>query len=396
MSKYFAFISYKRGGIDEKVANWIHNKLEKYPYPTELVRVENRPEHDSLIRNIFIDSKDLDVKDSDFSDEIKDALENSRYLIVVCSKLSAESKYVNDEIEYFLNTHEQDSHKILPVFIDTVEAGLPPVLRKEDILTRHCPIYNSFLAPSNEINLYCFYHVVAFLLKVDFRSIYDRYKRYSQKKARNKVRLRNSIYILVILAVVSLGYSVLSQRRLLEEQRTRINMEKVVFPYSVVTGYVNNFLSPVIEYVKANEPDAHIYVHMPTSSKHLNDGHRHRFNVISSYVTQQLQLDSLQKVLIKTSKPGGSLAYKMYSAANDKLNHSYIDIASTTSTFYTVALEKKKFPIYENESLDDMVAEYSNTFIRLANKQLMEDSTYVTFVTDLLELTNKVKDNVGY
>ena len=36
MTKYFAFISYKRGGLDEQVANWIHSKLEKYPYPVDM------------------------------------------------------------------------------------------------------------------------------------------------------------------------------------------------------------------------------------------------------------------------------------------------------------------------------------------------------------------------
>lgn len=32
---YFAFISYRREGVDEKVTNWIHRKLEKYPYPKD-------------------------------------------------------------------------------------------------------------------------------------------------------------------------------------------------------------------------------------------------------------------------------------------------------------------------------------------------------------------------
>ena len=35
--KYFAFISYKRGEIDGEVANWIHNKLGEYPYPTGML-----------------------------------------------------------------------------------------------------------------------------------------------------------------------------------------------------------------------------------------------------------------------------------------------------------------------------------------------------------------------
>ena len=149
---YFAFISYKRGGIDEKVANWIHTKLEKYPYPLELVATENRPTHETLIRPVFIDTKDLHVEETEFTDEIKEVLKCSKYLIVICSKVSAQSEFVNQEVEYFLQTHNNDYGKILPVFIDTVEDGLPKALRNANILSRHCPIYNSFLDPKNEIN----------------------------------------------------------------------------------------------------------------------------------------------------------------------------------------------------------------------------------------------------
>lgn len=55
--KYFAFISYKRGEVDGEVANWIHTKLEKYPYPIENVLEENRPNDNKFVRDIFIDVK---------------------------------------------------------------------------------------------------------------------------------------------------------------------------------------------------------------------------------------------------------------------------------------------------------------------------------------------------
>ena len=136
--KYFAFISYKRKGVDEKVANWIDSKLEKYPYPKEYVSEENRPEDDTMIRKIFIDTKELPVTEEKFEDKIKEAIKNSRYLSLVCSDMSAESVYVNSEVEYFLQTHNNEVDKILPVFIDTVnEKNLPEVLRNKNILNRN-------------------------------------------------------------------------------------------------------------------------------------------------------------------------------------------------------------------------------------------------------------------
>ncbi len=391
MNNYFAFISYKRGGIDEQVANWIHLKLEKYPYPVNLVSPENRPEHESLIRRIYIDTKELPAKESDFSNDIKEALENSRYLIVVCSKLAAKSEYVNKEVLYFLETHGGDTNKILPVFIDTVEDGLPPALRANEILIRHCPIYNSFLDAKNEINLYCFYHIAAFLLKIDFRVIYDRYKRYSLKKERRRVWSRNGIYVLLSLLIFFFGYSLYSQHKLINKQGRIVDLEKEVFPYSVVRGFVDNFMSPVIDYLKVCEPYAHIYVHMPTQSEDLDHNHKDRFDIISTYVISQLSLDSIKQVRLKTRMPRGSTVHKLYAQSNEALNHKYLDFASTTSTFLAIAQKKKKYPEYRDKKVDDMIEEYTEIFIRQTKEELGADSVYVTFVTKISDILTEIK-----
>lgn len=391
MEQYFAFISYKRGGINGTVANWLHTKLEKYPYPSELVATENRPDHDTFIRKIFIDTKDLPVNENNFSDEIKEALENSRYLIVVCSKLAAQSKYVNNEVLYFLQTHDNDLSKILPVFIDSIEEGLPESLNNTDILRRHCPIYNSFLDATNEINLYCFYYVVAFLLKVDFRSIYDRYKRYSEKKKRKRVWTRNGIYVLIVLVFVFLLSLLHSQYQLIQKQKEIVELEKEIFPYSVVKGYVDNFMEPVIGYIKEYEPEAHIYVHMPTHEEDLNNSHKDRFDQISAYVKEQLSLDSISKVRLKTKMPRGSLVHRLYSSSNEKLNHKYLDFASTTSTFLAIAQKKQEKKHYANVKTDDMIQEYTNIFITEAKKELKNDSIYVTFVEKIPDILREIQ-----
>ena len=90
--RYFAFISYKRGCVDEKVADWIHKKLEKYPYPKKLVDKENCPDDPERIRKVFIDTKELSITDKYFEDRIKECIKNSRYLILICSSKSSESE----------------------------------------------------------------------------------------------------------------------------------------------------------------------------------------------------------------------------------------------------------------------------------------------------------------
>lgn len=65
----FAFISYSRK--DKTVANWLHTKLEKYPYPQDLVSTEFRPPHPRFVRRVFIDTKDLAVTDDSFTYDIR-------------------------------------------------------------------------------------------------------------------------------------------------------------------------------------------------------------------------------------------------------------------------------------------------------------------------------------
>lgn len=382
--KYFAFISYKREGIDEKVANWIHTKLEKYPYPKELVKKENRPNDPDRIRKIFIDTKELPVTDKDFTKKIKESIANSRYLILLCSSKSVHSKYVEEEVEYFLSTHNNDTDKILPVFIDSVnENHMPPVLRNKGILNRNCPIYKSALEAKNEINQYCFYHIASFLLKVDFNSIYDRYLLYSQKKKKELNILKWIFYIMLTAIIIFLGVWIYDQHKLITKQKEIVQLEKEIFPYSVVTGYVRNFLSPVIDYIKENELQSHIYIHMPTQSKDLDHDHIDRFKSVSSYVTDLLKLDTIEQVKLATRMPRGSNVHRLCSSINNKFNGKYIDFASTTSTFLAIANMKKEKRAYENIEIDTMIKEYTDIFIQQAKGLLKEDSVYVTFVTSI-------------
>lgn len=395
--KYFAFISYKREGTDEKVANWIHNKLEKYPYPKELVEKENAPDDADRIRKIFIDTKELPVTDKDFTYRINECIKNSRYLVVVCSAKSAQSQFVEREVEYFLSTHNNDTDKILPVFIDSVDENhLPLALRNKDILNRNCPIYKSALGERNEINLYCFYHIVSFLLKVEFNKIYDRYLLYSQKKKKEQNILKWLFYSMFIAIIFFLGiwiYNqyriVLKQKEIISKQKEIVQLEKEIFPYSVVTGYVRNFLSPVIDYIKNNEPQSHIYVHMPTESKDLDHDHRDRFKIISSYITDVLRLDSIKQLTLNTRMPRGSNVHKLYAPPGNELDGKYIDFASTTSTFLAIANLKKEKIAYKEIEIDDMIKEYTDIFIKQAKEILKEDSVYVTFVTNIKEIAEK-------
>ena len=91
--EYFAFISYKRE--DEKWARWLQHKLEHYHLPVN-VRKEN-PSLPQTIRPVFKDTSELAA--GVLADEIHEALENSKYLIVICSPRAAQSQWVGKEVQ---------------------------------------------------------------------------------------------------------------------------------------------------------------------------------------------------------------------------------------------------------------------------------------------------------
>lgn len=107
--EYFAFISYKRE--DEKLAKWLQHELEHYRFPVYLKK--NNPSLPQKIRPIFRDVSDLSA--GVLADEINEALYDSKYLIVVCSPIASQSKWVSKEVQTFIDLGKAD--KIIPFII---------------------------------------------------------------------------------------------------------------------------------------------------------------------------------------------------------------------------------------------------------------------------------------
>ena len=109
--QYYAFISYKRD--DQKWAEWLQEKLEHYKLPTNLNGRSDLPKE---IRPVFRDKSELAA--GVLADEIQKALDNSKYLIVICSPHSAKSEWVNKEVQAFIESGRTD--KIIPFIIEGV------------------------------------------------------------------------------------------------------------------------------------------------------------------------------------------------------------------------------------------------------------------------------------
>lgn len=112
--KYWAFLSYSH--TDRKWGDWLHKALETYRVPRRLVGSESRdgkvPER---VYPIFRDREELPVS-ADLGSNINGALRESRYLIVICSPRSAQSRWVGEEIKTYKKLGRED--RILAMIVD--------------------------------------------------------------------------------------------------------------------------------------------------------------------------------------------------------------------------------------------------------------------------------------
>ena len=112
--KYWAFLSYSHR--DAKWGDWLHKALETYRVPRRLVGKVSRdgavPER---VYPVFRDREELPVS-ADLGANINEALGESRYLIVICSPQSAQSRWVNEEIKTFKKLGRDD--RILALIVD--------------------------------------------------------------------------------------------------------------------------------------------------------------------------------------------------------------------------------------------------------------------------------------
>ncbi|MBR6437109.1 MAG: toll/interleukin-1 receptor domain-containing protein, partial [Thermoguttaceae bacterium] len=132
--RYFAFISYS--SKDKKTAAKIHNKIESYRLPAVLrneLEATNGKKYPQRVQPIFRDMTDLSV--GLLGKSILRELEDSRFLLVICSPESARSDWVNQEVENFILMGRYD--RIIPYIIEgTPNSGdpatecFPPILRK--------------------------------------------------------------------------------------------------------------------------------------------------------------------------------------------------------------------------------------------------------------------------
>ena len=134
--QYYAFISYKRE--DEWYAKWLQRKLEGYRLPSVLCK--KNPDLPKRVKPVFLDQTDIQPRQ--LHDELRIKLEQSRFLIVICSPRSAKSQWVGEEIDYFIQLGRKDN--VIAYIIDG-----EPYSRNSETECYHEVIRRNFPAADN-------------------------------------------------------------------------------------------------------------------------------------------------------------------------------------------------------------------------------------------------------
>lgn len=192
----YAFISYSHR--DMAVAKWLQKNLEGFKLPTEIhndIEVKSR-----YLRPIFRDQSDLNT--GILGDELRKHLEESKFLILICSKNSAQSSWVSDEAKAFVEMGRLD--RIIPVIIpdgSTDERELFPKFLREYFAQN--PGLELLGVNIGEVGKEkALIRVVSRMLNVSFDSLWKRHLR------QKRIRIASMSAATVLLAILTYIFAI--------------------------------------------------------------------------------------------------------------------------------------------------------------------------------------------
>ena len=210
-------------------------QLENYAIPSEFreVKLEDGTTIGKNLRPVFRDRDEL-AGSAELGAVIEEALQQSRFLIVLCSPNSAKSQWVNKEIVDFRAIHGDDN--VLALIVDgEPNASSNPTL--DDSLECFPPALRSPLEPlAGDLRVEGdgkergFLKILAGIADIGFDDLYRRHER-AQRKRR---MLLATVATAIIAALAGLSVFALNQKSIAEAQteiaqaQTKIAEDKTI------------------------------------------------------------------------------------------------------------------------------------------------------------------------
>lgn len=300
---YIAFISYRHLPLDKQAAELIQKKIENYRVPKEF----REKVGGERLGMVFRDEDELPASSS-LSDSITYALDHSRYLIVICTPDLPQSKWCEQEIRYFLETHDRDH--ILAVLADgSPEVSFSPYLlhtydEEGNITGDTEPLAANISGPNHTIDRKAFnkeiVRIYAALIGCPFDALWQR-----ERRARTNRLLTLSGIVMAVMAVF-IGV-VLSKNAQIAEQNVSLQRQMSAM-------YVDTGRTQLENYDIKGALGSGLQALMGGSSERLYDHRAEKLLADASYAYQGTNLHSSllysQATAIETLSitPDGSIA----------------------------------------------------------------------------------------
>ena len=333
---YKAFISYRHNPFDKKMAERLQRRLENYKPPKGVA---------SKVKwKVFRDETELS-SGSNLSGKIKEALESSEYLIVVCSETLKESEWCLEEIHHFKELHNGSTDKIIPFIV----SGDPDEVFPEEILTtavlnpetgefEQCavePLAANIAAASEGESMKRFktefYRVAAPMLSCSFDSLYHRERKRKRRKRRAVAAAVLSAVLLFSIYSTAMLMKISSQNKDLELKNSALTAKTDELNLSN-----NNLNSANRKLDKANSDLVTANSELDSSNLRLVAANTELDKTNSKLTAANIELDETNSKL---------------TAANTELDKSNSELAKTNSD-----LDKtnKELELKTEEALDNL------------------------------------------
>lgn len=271
---YTAFLSYSHS--DTAWAKRVHRALERFRIDERLAERADQigPDPRSL-RPVFRDREEFSAGKS-LTDQTREALEASAFLILLCSPSAARSEYVNQEVLYFKKLGRSD--RIIPVILEGSPGGgdatcFPPAMRyqvtrsgkiskkKEDIIAAD-------VRPSGDGWPLTLAKIVARMIGVGTDEVFARAERERKHIARVRTMVASLIGVLALGAAI-FAYTSHSQRQTLAEIEALVSKYSIASPAQGATTTSTEQLTDAITAIVSGAARDSRYA---KALKHLKDG----------------------------------------------------------------------------------------------------------------------------
>ncbi len=202
--RYYAFISYDRH--DTAWAKWLQRRLGGYRLPS-IVRKGSDRSLPKRIRPVFRDTSDLTGNEGTLGVSLREELRQSKYLILICSRHSANAKgnpdgthqehWVNNEVLDFVSMGR--GNRIIPFIVDGIPNAADPELECFPPAIRSMPNQNQPLGISLEQDgkSWAVVRCVARMLDLKFDDLWRRHAR--------RLRQQRITYAVMALCLLCCG-----------------------------------------------------------------------------------------------------------------------------------------------------------------------------------------------